>query len=248
MSEAKFALLPFFSYFYGDVHITKNTAMELLHYFDHRFNKATTRTPNALPFITISRETGCGASQIARMLVRELKARGTNWKYVDKEILNESAEKLKIDPSKIKLVFNAVQKTHADEILMALSTRYYKSDGKVRKVIEDVVTHMASEGNVVLIGRGGVSITSELKNAIHVRLTAPRNWRIDTLSQRKKRSLEDIETFIDGNDKMRKRMITVFKKDILSDNQFDIEINCARFTKRQIVEIIMKVVEIREYV
>ncbi len=219
--------------------------MELVNYFDYRFNQPIPKPKKKLPFITISRETGCGASQIARMLVKELKARGEKWSYVDKEILNESAEKLKIDKSKIKYVFDAVQKTHADEILLALSTKYYKSDKAVRKVIGDVVTHMALEGNVILVGRGGVSITSELKNGIHIRLTAPREWRIDSLMSRKNRSMEEVELKIDEVDKMRKRLITVFKKDFLITNQFDIEINCAKFTKHQVVELIAKVMELK---
>lgn len=221
--------------------------MELLHYFDHRFNEPKKKIRNVLPFITISRETGCGASQIAKLLVKEFYRRGQGWKYIDKDILNESAERLKIDPSKIAQVFSAVQKTHADEILNALSSRYYKSDKAVRKVIADVVEHMASEGNVVIVGRGGVSITSQLKYGVHIRLTAPRKWRIEALTKRKNKTFDEIESSIDEGDKMRKRMNMLFKKDMLLNNQFDIDINCAKFTKKQIVDIITNVVELKGY-
>ncbi len=219
--------------------------MELVNYFDYRFNQPIRKPKKELPFITISRETGCGASKIAKLLVKELKTRGQKWSYVDKEILNESAKRLKIDKSKIEYVFDAVQKTHADEILLALSTKYYKSDKAVRKVIADVVKHTASEGNVIIVGRGGVSITSELKNGIHIRLSAPRDWRIESLMSRKKKLREDIISRIDESDKMRERMITLFKKDKVLSNQFDMEINCAKFTKQQIVELIAKVLDLK---
>ncbi|NQU34566.1 MAG: cytidylate kinase-like family protein [Bacteroidetes bacterium] len=219
--------------------------MELIHYFDHRFNKPSLPTINTLPFVTISRETGCDAVKITKLLIKKLKSRGQNWKYVDKEILNASAKKLKLDKSKIEYVFDVAEKTHADEILSALSSRYYKSDKMVKNAITDVVKHMAGEGNVVLVGRGGAAITSKMKLGTHIRLAAPLKWRIDSLMSRKNNSEEEISSFIINTDKKRKRLLEVFSEDKSKDIPFDVVINCARFSQKQIVDIIINIMDQR---
>jgi len=119
--------------------------MELLHYFDYRFNPTQPKKAKKLPFITISRKTGCDGIRIAKLLVKEFKSLGEQWKYIDKEILNDSAKKLKLNKSQVSYIFEAELKTHADEILSALSSRYYKSDKTVRKTVADVVKHYAKE-------------------------------------------------------------------------------------------------------
>jgi len=53
-----------------------------------------------LPFITISRETGCGAVDIAKLLIKEFELRREKWKYIDKDVLFDSAKKLKLDSYK----------------------------------------------------------------------------------------------------------------------------------------------------
>ncbi len=220
--------------------------MELLHYFNHRFNQRNLSEKKELPFITLSRETGCGAIKLARALVKELRSRGQSWRYVDKEILNASARKLKIDKSKIKYVFNAESKTHADEILGAFSNQYYKSDTVVRKAIKEVVVHMAGEGNVILVGRGGASITSELKNGVHIRLVAPYSWRVDSLKARRYGSDDKIRSYILDTDRKRKKLLDSFSIDN-NETQFDIVVNCARFSEKQIRDLILKILEQRNF-
>ncbi len=219
--------------------------MELLHYFDYRYNKPKPSVTKKLPFITISRQTGCDAISITKLLIKEFKSQGHYWKYIDKEILNESAKKLKVDKSKITYVFNAEEKTHADEILSALSNRYYKSDKKVKKAITDVVQHMANEGNVVLVGRGGAVITSNMELGVHIRLVAPLKWRIKSLMVRRKRSQDEIKSYIEDTDKKRKKIVEVFGEVKSKDILYDIVVNCEKFSKKQIVEIIVNVINQR---
>jgi cytidylate kinase len=218
--------------------------MELLHYFNHRFNKQNLSVKKNLPFITISRETGCGAVKIARLVTRELRSRGYSWNYVDKEILNSSARKLKIDKSKINYVFDAEDKTHADEIIGAFSNKYYKSDNIIRKAIREVVIHMAIEGNIVLVGRGGAAITSDLKKGIHIRLTAPLKWRVDSLKSQKSGTYEEVESYLIENDIKREKLLKSFSTEN-NEIPFDIVVNCARFSEKQIRDIIIKVLEQR---
>ncbi len=222
--------------------------MELLKYFDSRFKKSEPKKFKKHPFITISRETGCGAVDIAKLLIKELKSRGEQWKYIDKDILFDSAKRLKLDQSKINYIFEAKTKTHADEILSALSNKYYKSDRAVRKTIADVVTHFAEEGRIILIGRAGAAITANMKKSTHVRLVAPIGWRIDSLMKRRKETHSDTEKYILDVDKKRQKLMTFFCKKKPQDICFDITINCAKFSRKQIVEIIINTLEQRKLI
>jgi len=217
--------------------------MELQKYFEKRFKKAEPKKAKGLPFITISRETGCGAIDIVKLLIKELKAKDENWKYIDKEVLINSAKDLKLDKSKINYVFEAKTKTHADEILSALSSRYYKSNRVVRKTITDVVTHFAENGRIVLVGRAGAAITAFMKNGIHIRFIAPLSWRVDSLMKRSKKSRTEIESYIADGDKKRKKLVAYFCDSKPGELCFDLTINCARFSKKQIIDIIINTME-----
>lgn len=217
--------------------------MELVNYFDYRFKRAEPKKVNEYPFITISRETGCDGIRVAKLLVKEFKALGAKWKYIDKDVLYVSAEKLKLDMSKINYVFEAEMKTHADEILSALSNKYYKSDKTIRKAIADVVKHFAEDGRAVLLGRGGAAITGDMKRGIHIKLVAPLSWRIDSLVKRKNRSRNEIEPFIVENDKKREKLVSYFSDKNSDDICFDLTINCAKFSKMQTVNIILNAMQ-----
>ena len=217
--------------------------MELLKYFDSRFNRTEPKKVKELPFITISRETGCGAVNVAKLLIKEFKEKDQKWRYIDKDVLFDSAKKLKLNASKINYVFEAKSKTHADEILSALSNKYYKSDKVVKKTIADVVTHFAEEGRVILVGRAGAAITENMKRSLHIRLVAPISWRIDSLMKRNNSSYDETKRYIEDIDKKREKLMTFFCKKKPKDMCFDLTINCDKFSKKQIVNIIINALE-----
>ncbi len=142
----------------------------LLSYFEQRLQKEKVKRSEFGPFITISRETGCNGTGVATDLVKALKGYKQSWKYINKEVLEESANQLRLNPSQIKYVFETRKTTHADEVLSAFSHKYYKSDKVVRKVITEVLKHYATIGNVILVGRAGVATTKDIPHGLHLRL------------------------------------------------------------------------------
>ncbi len=223
--------------------------MELQKYFEKRFSETKPKKPTNLPFITISRETGCGAIEIVKLLIKEFKAKkGEKWRYIDKAVLTDSAEELKLDKSKISYVFEAKTKTHADEILSALSSRYYKSNKVVRKTIKDVIKHYAEEGRVILVGRAGAAITAGMGKGIHIRLIAPVSWRVDSLMKVSHMSLKQTREYIADIDNKRKKLFAFFCNNKDRDMCFDLTINCAGFSRKQIVEIILHALEQKQMI
>jgi len=210
-------------------------------YFEKRI---TSHKPASLPkknvFITFSRQTGCNGTGIAIDLVKSLKAEGQKWTFMNKEVLEDAANKLKINPAKIKYVFENKKKTHVDEVLSALSSKYYKSDKKVRKTITEVIRHYASEGNIIIVGRAGVATTADIQGGLHIRFTAPYEWRINALKKRIGFKDEDVATFIKKHDAKKRKLIEDFCGKDLSEIQFDLMINCAAFTRQQIIAMIIQ--------
>lgn len=220
----------------------------LLNYFDQRFDKKRIDKNKPGPFITISRQTGCNGTGIAIDLAKALKEKNKTWKYLNKEILEESATKLKIDQSKIQYVFETKKKSHIDDVLSAFSSRYYKSDKVVRKTITELLQHYAQDGNVILVGRAGIATTRNIKNGLHLRFTAPYEWRINSLKKRKEFEHTDIAKFIKEHDLKKRKLVEDFCGKKITDIYFDLTFNCAAFTRQQIVTLIIETMEMRNII
>ena len=142
------------------------------------------------PVITISRQTGCDAQGIAFELCAELNQRKlpgekhNEWRYVSKEILQQSAEELNLDPQFLHHVIADKNRGIMDQIVEAFSSHSHKSDQKILKTIQDVIHQFAYKGNAIIIGRGGAGICADIKRSVHIRLEAPIEWRIGAFADK----------------------------------------------------------------
>ena len=221
---------------------------DLINYFNRKFAKLYPQTTNNEPgsFITISRETGCAANIIAENLKEKLSKQSSDWKIINKEIIDQAAGKLKVDKQRINNIINAKDRTVANEILDALSTRYYKNDKTVLKAIAEVVKHNAEEGSIIIVGRGGVAVTQTVPNGIHIKLTAPLEWRINSMVQRRGMTNEAAASFIKENDKKRTQLLEQLSHKKNSATSFDLIINCATFSPPQTVSLILEAINVKQ--
>lgn len=198
------------------------------------------------PFITISREHGCQANLLARMLRDELQKKGEKWSILNKEIIMESAKKLDMDPRKVQNVSESVDRTIMDEVLAALSAKYYKSDRRVRQTIAGVVTAAAASGNTIIVGRGGAAFTHQMHPSIHLKLYAPLEWRIQSLMARYHAKREHILKEVTNLDYKRHRLMSGAVSG-LEDNPllYDLQINCSTVSHREIVSMVLNLIEQR---
>jgi len=221
---------------------------DLLTYFEQRFFKEQKIRSENGPFITISRETGCEGTGIAKELISSLKKAGYKWSFINREVLQQTASLLKVDQSKISYVFDSAEKKHIDEILAALSSRYYKSDKLVRKTIREVVEFYARQGNIIIIGRGGAVITENFANGLHIRMVAPVEWREKVVGMKKGLQGEELKRYVAENDRMRNLLFEKFSNKSINDFYFDLTINCARFQKQEIARLIYQVMEMKRMI
>lgn len=223
----------------------------LLKYMERRFNKKEEKESpiEAGPVITISRETGCPAKRIARLLALALNKRNQNknihWKCVSKEILYEAARELDMNPSQIKYVFDFEQRGIWDDILSSFSTKYYKSDRKIRSTIAEVVRAVSEQGHVIIIGRGSVAITRDIPNSFHINLQAPLEWRAEILIEKSGMKIDEAREFALETDSKREKFRNSFYGNNTDYTRFDVSFNCMTFSDEEIVTAIINMLEYR---
>lgn len=209
-------------------------------------NQPLQKKKEGAPFITISRDYGCQANLLARMLKEEFQMKGLKWSILNKEIIMESAKKLDMEPRQVQNISESTDRGLMDEVLSALTTKYYKSDRKVRQTIGMVISSAAMEGNAIIVGRGGVAITRDMHPSLHIKLYAPIEWRLQTLMSRYHASREHMMKEINSIDLKRHRMISqILKGSENIDNLYDLHINCSTVNHKQIVAMVMKLIEER---
>lgn len=214
---------------------------DLLKYMEKRFQSNLAISSRELfcdgPVVTISRECGCSAINIANMMVDKLSAHtGKEWKILSKEILEESAFQLNLDPSKLEYVFDSKQKTTWDEIIAAFSSKYYQSDRKIKKTIAEVIRSFACKGNYVIVGRGGVVLTLDMDRSFHIKLQAPLDWRAAQLQKIYQLPLDEMKRYAQDIDKKRAVLRNYFNKDPLPDTVFDVIFNSMTLSDEQIAQ------------
>lgn len=206
------------------------------------------------PVVTISREAGCPAKVVACLLAEELnkikskKSKEHPWKWISKEILDESAKELKVDCDQIEHVFNYKSRNVLEDILLAQSKSYYKSDLKIRTTIAKVIREIANKGNAIIVGRGGVAITRDIPKSLHIMLEAPLEWRAVRTASKHNLSLDQARSYALSIDKKRAQFRDYFQGKGNDYTRFDLKFNCMTLEVNTIVQIIISSLKIRGFV
>ncbi|MBM3403609.1 MAG: cytidylate kinase-like family protein [Bacteroidetes bacterium] len=203
------------------------------------------------PVITLSRECGCGAKIVASALCERLNQAPDNrkqdhfWKIQSKEILQSAASKLGIEYARVRQVISVADRNIVDEIISSLSEKYHHSDAIIKNEVGKVITFLGSSGYNIIIGRAGSVILKDHPQALHLRLHAPMEWRIQQVMQRYNLSKQDAIRHIQDNDKLRSQVRTYFSKGKGDDACFDISLNAMTIPVPKMVEIVIRSMEIR---
>jgi cytidylate kinase len=217
-------------------------------YFDSRHRESILKKPAGEegPVITISRQTGCDARQVAQNVVDSLNHEsGTSkWKWIDKDIIYAIAKELNTDTQRVENFYKGIELSNMSEMIMAFSGGFV-SDLRVKKAIKDVVLSICKEGYIVLVGRGGVSIAHDIIDSLHVRLIAPFYWRVEDVMKKKEMDIETAEEYVVDTDEKRFNLITTFleKKQLNIDYLFDTTLNRQSFNIVETADIIVSMYE-----
>lgn len=228
--------------------------IDLSNYLKDRYQETQSSLAFPGPVVTIARELGCPSKGLATCLVEKLNSAGHKylkkipWRWISKEIMEQSAKDLGVDLAEIQYVFD--YKTHGilEDLLLSHSKKFYKSDRKIRDTIAKVIRNFAEEGNAVIVGRGGVAITHDIPKSLHVKLEAPLEWRALRTSEKHNISLEQAKKYCLDIDKKREDFRDYFQGKGNDYTRFDITFNCMTMDSSEIVEVIFEALKIRKII
>ena len=209
-----------------------------LHQHDPKFLAANTQPG---PVICISRDVGCGALAIARLLAAELDkfAVCRRWRVVSKEILQESARELNMEPNKLNNYLKDGDRTVFDDILAAFNEKRFKSDRRITKTLIDLISSFANDGNCIIVGRGGHIISRTIEKSLLIKLTAPADWRTKQIMVKNELNFRQAVEFIERTEREREN----FRKHIAGEDaqpdEFDLFINLSRMNVSETISLII---------
>ncbi len=215
-----------------------------LHQNDPKYQPANTQPG---PVICISREVGCGGVNIAKLLAAELdKLNGfKKWKVLSKEILEESARELNMDPNKLRSFLKEGDRNAFDDILSAFSEKRFKSDRKIRKTLVDLISSFANDGYCIIVGRAGHIITHDIEKSLFIKLTAPHEWRVKQIMEKNKLKLREAVDFIEKTEKERDNLRKHISENKDEEDEFDLTINLSRMNIDDTLSLIRFTAQIR---
>lgn len=204
------------------------------------------------PVITVSRECGCSGRLFAEKLTERINSKisnpSQNWKWVNKEILCLASKELKLNPDQIENLLKTEDRNFLDELVSSFTVKYYAPDAKIKRAIKEVVRHIAIQGHAVIIGRGSEALTQDIQRSLHVKLYAPLSWKIDAIRSRSTISAGEAKKIVLETDKRRLKFVEGYLTKEPNKLVYDIDFNCAKFSIDEIIEIILKIAEVKSLI
>ena len=206
------------------------------------------------PVVTISRELGCPSKKIACELserlnkIKSTRAKDHPWRWISKEILQESAKELDVDCNQIQHIFKYKRRGVLEDLLLAQSKDYYKSDLQIRATIAKVIRNFANQGNAIIVGRGGVAITRDIPRSLHIFLEAPLEWRALRVAEKHNLPIDQARQYALSIDKKRSQFRDYFHGKGNDYTRFDVKLNCMTLEIEEIINIIIASLRVRKMI
>jgi len=209
--------------------------------------------------ITISRQLGSGGDMIAAHICEQL-----NYRYFDKEMMVEAAayvglgeaevidftedrykvqdfisRLLRLRPRTIKEV---IFREDQHGVVETLTLRTLDEKDCV-SLVRYTVERAYSEGNIVIVGRGGQAILRDKPGVLHVRVIAPEETRFQHLRAVGMSGVSEIKLKIRESDRASAEYLKRFYHIDWNDSElYDLVLNTARIDTASVAEIIIAAV------
>jgi cytidylate kinase len=143
--------------------------------------------------ITISRQMSSQGDELALQVAERL-----GWRRVCRDLINQAA---------IEAGVPQVALAELDELgFFGLRPRA-KDWQAYQSQVERIITDLADQGDVVIVGRGGQMVLRGRPDVLHVRVIAPLETRVTQLQREKNMSTESARAMLDASNKGRARYI-----------------------------------------
>jgi cytidylate kinase len=176
--------------------------------------------------ITISREMGTGAYQIASEVAKRLK-----YTLVDGTCISACAPKYGLAPDMLQMV---------DEKPPSYITAEDRKRAAALNTVELILLDYARKGNVVIYGRGGQDLVQGCGNVLRLRFIADLEERVERFAEREWIDPDLARSMIRRSDHQRGGFIHFyFDRDWDDPLGYDLTFNTSRLSPTSIIEIIV---------
>ncbi len=188
--------------------------------------------------ITISRQAATNGDLIAHLVAERL-----NLRVIDREVVDEVARRLQVDPKIINriddLTLNPVE-------AVLLEWRNSLNEEIYGRYLRQALKQIAHEDNAVIIGRGANHIIKS-SAALHVRIVAPMSLRIAMYIAGENSVETKAKQYIHDEDKRRADFIhRQFKASIDDPLNYDLCVNLGGLTTEMAADLIAQAARMRQ--
>jgi cytidylate kinase len=195
------------------------------------------------PAITISRQSGAGALTVANLVVEQLNLDYQGeppcaWTVFDRNLAQRILEDHQLSTSMERFIPEEAKLplTDALESVLGLHPSYWL----LRQHTVETIRRLATQGNVILVGRGASAITAQLPHVLHVRLVAPLPDRVRNFADYHQIPQDKAERLVRETDERRRGYVrTYFGTDTEDPTNYDLTINTARSGFEQAARMII---------
>jgi cytidylate kinase len=176
------------------------------------------------------------------MLNRE--GRNNTWAAYDKALIEKLMDNTGLSSSLIEtLTTNA--RNHLTNFFQTTFSKFPPQVAVYLKLAETIRV-LATNGNVVIVGRAGNSITREMHGGYHVRLVAPMDWRAERMGGILSVQKKEAEKIIRKKNDERMKFISEYVKFDLEDpHNYDMVLDNSRHSSDEAAGIIVNAMKTR---
>ncbi len=189
------------------------------------------------PFITISRQFGCGAFALAEAIAEKLSGGSGEsfpWAVYDQALVQRIAKDHKLSEDLVKGLGEAGRSELEESVLGLLEG--FTPELKIYRAMVSTIRALAMHGRVIIVGRGGGILTKNIPGGLHIRIIAPFNWRVDRTMALMKMSREDTAEYVRKMDKERENFIRKYMNaDVEAPHHYHLIMNNALMEKDDMV-------------
>ena len=201
----------------------------------------TTRLRLVRPAITISHQTGTGATEIAQQLAHSLQMtefKGPHaWGVFNHQIIERALEEQRW-PKHLAEKITEEKRFFLTELIDDVLDLQPPSWVLMPQVVETMLS-LAVSGHAILLGHGATVVTAKLTNVFHVRLTGSLSKRTARVQQLKDLSPEAASNFVKAEDRRRERFLKAhFHARLDNELLYDLAINTDRVSNGDAVAVI----------
>jgi CMP/dCMP kinase len=192
---------------------------------------------NQPPLVTVTRQYASGGSEIARLAAQRL-----SWTLIDNEFVDqvarlaglpkdEVARREERAPGLLERLARTLAVASPEMFITTAGTPppAEADEDTLLKMTERVIAEAASEGRVVLVGRGAQAMLASRPNAIHVYVVASKPFRRHIAVERLGVDPAGVDKIVEATDQQRDQYVKAhYGRDRQDLTQYDVVLNAER--------------------